>query len=177
VAPGAALVGGGSVVIRERFSAGKFWDDVVEWDCTLFQYIGELCRYLLSSPPHPRETQHRLRLCCGNGLRSDVWIGFQGRFQIPKIFEFYAATEANFSLYNSEGKPGAIGRIPPFLPTGLRSPRSDRISRPAIRSAIRRASACDVRSIRLAKRLAESSPIGWGRPSRGPGHGMAPAPA
>jgi fatty-acyl-CoA synthase len=115
VAPGAALIGGGSVVIKDRFSATKFWDDVVEWDCTLFQYIGELCRYLLLSPPHPRETDHRLRLCCGNGLRTDVWSRFQQRFQIPKILEFYAATEANFSLYNTEGKPGAIGRIPSFL--------------------------------------------------------------
>jgi fatty-acyl-CoA synthase len=115
VAPGATLIGGGSVVIRDRFSAGKFWDDVVEWNCTLFQYIGELCRYLLSSPSHPRETEHRLRLCCGNGLRSDVWTKLQQRFQIPRILEFYAATEGNLSLYNCEGKPGAIGRIPPFL--------------------------------------------------------------
>src|SRR5262249_11951134 len=59
--------------------------------------------------------QHQLRLCCGNGLRGDVWETFQRRFQIPQILEFYAATEANFSLYNCEGKPGAIGRIPPFL--------------------------------------------------------------
>ncbi len=40
---------------------------------------------------------------------------FQQRFRIPQILEFYAATEGNFSLYNAEGKPGAIGRIPPFL--------------------------------------------------------------
>ena len=46
-APGAMLVAGGSVVIREKFSARQFWSDVVRWDCTLFQYIGELCRYLL----------------------------------------------------------------------------------------------------------------------------------
>ena len=37
-----------------RFSAREFWDDVVRNDCTLFQYIGELCRYLVNSPPHPR---------------------------------------------------------------------------------------------------------------------------
>ena len=40
---------------------------------------------------------------------------FQARFAIPQILEFYAATEGNFSLYNVEGKPGAIGRIPPLL--------------------------------------------------------------
>jgi fatty-acyl-CoA synthase len=115
VATGAALVAGASVFIRERFSASRFWDDVVDRGCTLFEYIGELCRYLADAPPHPRERAHRLRLACGNGLRRDIWEAFQSRFAIPQILEFYAATEGSFSLYNAEGKPGAIGRIPSFL--------------------------------------------------------------
>jgi fatty-acyl-CoA synthase len=53
LATGSLLLKGGSVVIRERFSAREFWDDVVRWDCTLLQYIGEFCRYLVNSPPHP----------------------------------------------------------------------------------------------------------------------------
>ncbi|ABD05710.1 AMP-dependent synthetase and ligase [Rhodopseudomonas palustris HaA2] len=115
VAPGSLLMAGGSVVIAEKFSASRFWDDIARWDCTLFQYIGELCRYLLQAPPRARDTQHRLRLACGNGLRGDVWEAFQARFAIPRILEFYASTEGNFSLYNVEGRPGAIGRVPSFL--------------------------------------------------------------
>jgi fatty-acyl-CoA synthase len=115
VATGATLVGGGTVVVRERFSASGFWKDVVTERCTLFQYIGELCRYLVNSPKQPEETRHALRLACGNGLRGDVWPEFQARFHIPQVLEYYAATEGNFSLYNCEGKVGAIGRIPPFL--------------------------------------------------------------
>jgi fatty-acyl-CoA synthase len=115
VATGATLVGGGAVVLRERFSASGFWSDVVAERCTLFQYIGELCRYLLNSPRQSEETQHSLRLACGNGLRADVWPEFQRRFRIPHILEYYAATEGNFSLYNCEERVGAIGRIPPFL--------------------------------------------------------------
>ena len=115
VAVGSMLVKGGSVVIRARFSASRFWDDVVTSECTIFQYIGELCRYLVQSPPHPGERAHRLRLCCGNGMRGDVWERFQGRFGIPRILEFYAATEGSVSLYNCEGMPGAIGRVPAFL--------------------------------------------------------------
>jgi fatty-acyl-CoA synthase len=115
VATCAALVRGGSVVIREKFSAHVFWDDVVDWDCTLFQYIGELCRYLVNAPAGPREKDHRIRMCSGNGLRGDVWQKFQDRFAIPRILEFYAATEGNVSLYNVEGKVGAIGRVPSFL--------------------------------------------------------------
>jgi fatty-acyl-CoA synthase len=115
VAMGAPLVAGASVVIRRRFSASRFWDDVVDWDCTVFQYIGELCRYLVQRPLHSLETAHRIRLCCGNGLRPEVWDQFKRRFRIPQILEYYAATEANFSLYNCEGRPGAIGKIPGFL--------------------------------------------------------------
>ncbi len=115
VATGAVLVNGGSVVIREKFSAREFWDDVVRWECTLFQYIGELCRYLVNSPLHPQERAHRLRLACGNGLRPDVWPDFKSRFQIPEIIEFYGATEGNVSLFNFDGKEGAVGRIPWFL--------------------------------------------------------------
>ncbi|HEY2836697.1 MAG TPA: long-chain-acyl-CoA synthetase [Rhizomicrobium sp.] len=113
VASGAVLLKGGAVILREKFSARAFWDDVAESGATIFQYIGELCRYLLKAPGEPRT--HGLRLACGNGLSADVWDAFQTRFHIPKILEFYAATEGNFSLYNAEGKPGAIGRIPPFL--------------------------------------------------------------
>lgn len=115
VAAGATLVGGGAVVVRERFSAGRFWQDIREQGCTLFQYIGELCRYLLANPPTDLERGHGLRLACGNGLRAPVWTAFQSRFHIPQILEYYAATEGSFSLYNCEGRPGSIGRIPPFL--------------------------------------------------------------
>ena len=115
VANGALLVAGGSVAIRQNFSASQFWNDIVRYECTLFQYIGELCRYLLNTPENPLETQHQIRMCCGNGLRPDIWESFKDRFRIPRILEFYAATEGNVSLFNAEGKPGAIGRIPSYL--------------------------------------------------------------
>jgi fatty-acyl-CoA synthase len=115
VATGATLIGGGAIVLRERFSANDFWTDIASTDCTLFQYTGELCRFLLKHSPQPDETRHRLRLCCGNGLGGAIWHEFQNRFHIPRILEFYAATEGNLALYNCEGRVGSIGRIPPFL--------------------------------------------------------------
>ena len=115
VAAGAPLVAGATVVLRERFSASRFWQDVINERCTLFQYIGELCRYLLASPPQEDEHKHNIRLASGNGLREDVWIPFQKRFRISQILEYYASTEGNVSLYNCEGKPGSIGRVPPML--------------------------------------------------------------
>jgi fatty-acyl-CoA synthase len=112
---GVALLNGGSCVIREKFSAREFWADIVRHDCTIFCYIGELCRYLVNTPPGEYDTRHRIRLCFGNGLRPDVWIAFRDRFRIPEIREYYAATEGNCSIFNFDSAPGAVGRIPWFL--------------------------------------------------------------
>ena len=109
---GSALVAGGSVYIREKFSASRFWDEVSEQGCTRFQYIGELCRYLLNAPPHPKERAHAIRIACGNGLRPDIWEAFRSRFGIAHIREFYAATEGNAILFNFDDTVGSVGRVP-----------------------------------------------------------------
>ena len=114
-AVGAALLSGGAAVVRKRFSAARFWEDVAAEGCTLFVYIGELCRYLVNQPERPAERAHKLRLAFGNGLRPEVWERFQARFAIPDILEFYGATEGNVSLLNLDGKPGSIGRIAPYV--------------------------------------------------------------
>ncbi len=111
---GAVFTVGGSVVIRRKFSASAFWDDCDRYKPTLFQYIGELCRYLLNAPPHPKEATHKIRLAIGNGLRPEIWPEFQKRFAIKKIVEFYGATEGNIALLNFDGTLGAVGRIPNY---------------------------------------------------------------
>jgi fatty-acyl-CoA synthase len=115
VAVGAALLGGGAVVLKRRFSASQFWTDIVDNDCTMFVYIGEFCRYLVNQPEQPGETRHKLRLIFGNGLRPDVWAQMEQRFKIPMVLEFYGSTEGNVSVLNFDGKLGAIGRIPSYL--------------------------------------------------------------
>ena len=112
---GAALLNGGSVVLKRRFSASHFWGDIVAEGCTMFVYIGELCRYLVNQPPCEDETRHKLRLAFGNGLRPDIWPIVKQRFRIPEILEFYGATEGNVSLFNFDGREGAVGRAPRWL--------------------------------------------------------------
>jgi fatty-acyl-CoA synthase len=112
---GPALLNGGRLVLRKRFSASSFWPDVKASGATLFVYIGELCRYLVNCPETADERGHKLRLAFGNGLRPDVWTDFQRRFAVPNILEFYGSTEGNVSLFNFDGKPGAIGRVPGFV--------------------------------------------------------------
>ena len=112
---GPAFTAGGSLVIRRKFSVTEFWNDIYRYKPTLFQYIGELCRYLLNAPVGPHETDHNIRAITGNGLRPEIWPAFQKRFAIPKIIEFYGATEGNVSMLNYDGKVGAVGRLPWYM--------------------------------------------------------------
>ena len=62
------------------------------------QYIGEICRYLLSAPETPEEKKHNIKIMFGNGLRPQIWQQFTDRFAIPRIGEFYGATEGNSNV-------------------------------------------------------------------------------
>ena len=108
---GSILSVGGSAFIAERFSTSRFWDEVVDHGCTIFQYVGELCRYLVNAPRHPKEAMHRIRLCTGNGLRPDIWREFSDRFKIKHILEYYAATEGNVAIFNFDSRLGSVGKI------------------------------------------------------------------
>jgi fatty-acyl-CoA synthase len=79
LAPLGVLVNGGAAIIRRRFSAKEFWAEIVRFECTLFFYIGELCRYLVNSPPGPDDRRHAIRLICGNGLAT----GYLARLHRP----------------------------------------------------------------------------------------------
>jgi fatty-acyl-CoA synthase len=112
---GAALLNGGSVFLRRKFSATHFWGEAVDEGCTMFVYIGELCRYLVNQPPGDDEARHKIRMAFGNGLRPDIWPTMKQRFRIPEILEFYGSTEGNVSMFNFDGREGAIGRAPKWL--------------------------------------------------------------
>ncbi len=134
---GAALLNGGVFIIRKKFSASQFWPEVIAAQATHFVYIGELCRYLVNQPESPQEREHKLKMAFGNGMRGDVWDDFQRRFRIPRILEFYGSTEGNASIFNFDGKPGAIGRIPRLLRNrmNLRLVRFDQDTQEPIRGS------------------------------------------
>ena len=100
------------MAIRQSFSASAFWEDVHRYQATALLYIGELCRYLVNSPPHPKEAPNPIRVAVGNGLRPDIWPRFKARFGIEDVREFYGATEAPGFIANISGREGSVGRVP-----------------------------------------------------------------
>ncbi len=114
-AVGIVFLSGGAMILKRKFSLNEFWNDIHRYDATMFAYIGELCRWLLNAPPGPHERDHHIRVITGNGLRPEIWKRFQDRFAIPRIVEFYGATEGNVAMLNYDGTVGAVGRVPDYL--------------------------------------------------------------
>ncbi len=121
---GSALVNGTTVVLRKKFSATNFWRECIEFNCTTFMYVGELCRFLVNQPPTDLDRKHKVRLAIGNGLRKNVWHEFDKRFGV-RCVEFYASSEGNCTLVNLVSKTGACGFLPllnrfyPIVPVQL----------------------------------------------------------
>uniref|UniRef100_A0A3Q3XLK3 Long-chain-fatty-acid--CoA ligase n=1 Tax=Mola mola TaxID=94237 RepID=A0A3Q3XLK3_MOLML len=101
---------GATCVLKKKFSASQFWSDCRKHDVTIFQYIGELCRYLCNHSKTELDKVHKVRMGIGNGLRKDVWQEFQNRFGNIKMCEVYGSTEGNLCFMNHIGKLGTVGR-------------------------------------------------------------------
>ncbi|KAM6976088.1 long-chain fatty acid transport protein 6 [Tautogolabrus adspersus] len=101
---------GATCILKKKFSASHFWSDCRKHNVTVFQYIGELCRYLCNQPQSDRDKDHKVVMGVGNGLRPDVWREFHSRFGNIKMCEVYGSTEGNLCFMNHIGKIGTVGR-------------------------------------------------------------------
>ncbi|XP_038207616.1 long-chain fatty acid transport protein 4-like isoform X1 [Zerene cesonia] len=113
---GQAFIFGCTVALRTKFSASSYFPDCIKYKATAAHYIGEMCRYILATPPAATDRQHTVRTVYGNGMRPTVWNDFVERFGIKKVVEFYGATEGNANIVNIDNKPGAIGFISRIIP-------------------------------------------------------------
>jgi fatty-acyl-CoA synthase len=110
---GAAISVGAAVVLRGRFSASRFWQDVREHGVTAMQYLGEIARYVATRPAAATDRKHGLRAMIGAGMQVDVWKQFRDRFGVGSIIECYGSSEGVCSLINLDGPIGSVGRPPP----------------------------------------------------------------
>eukprot|EP00405_Crypthecodinium_cohnii_P018707 CAMPEP_0206475058 /NCGR_PEP_ID=MMETSP0324_2-20121206/33853_1 /ASSEMBLY_ACC=CAM_ASM_000836 /TAXON_ID=2866 /ORGANISM="Crypthecodinium cohnii, Strain Seligo" /LENGTH=632 /DNA_ID=CAMNT_0053950343 /DNA_START=41 /DNA_END=1939 /DNA_ORIENTATION=+ len=113
------ILTGATLVLSKKFSNTRFWSDIMEYQCTAFQYIGELGRYLVNyarENPDVKKLKHKVKVAVGNGMRPEVWDEFQDGFKIELVVEFYGATEGNGALMNfcereDLASRGAVGRM------------------------------------------------------------------
>lgn len=105
----AALISFSRIVIKEKFSARNFVNDVNKYNITCFPYVGEVCRYILKQFEIDKVKFNNKVRCVGNGLSNDLWLKFKKQLNISRIAEFYALSEGNLAFINSLNKDKTIG--------------------------------------------------------------------
>lgn len=106
-----ALYSGAKMVLAERFSAGQFWEEVAQYGCTEFNYIGSILSILLKADPRPDDRDNPLRVLVGAGATREVYQAFERRFGVSLI-EGYGMSEIGLPLMSRPGarKPGTCGK-------------------------------------------------------------------
>lgn len=106
---GPTVIAACSTVLRRRFSASNFLNDMREENCNTFIYIGEMCRYLMNTPNRDDDVRNPIQKCAGNGMRPDIWLKFKQRFAIEGLHELYGASDGNIVFINAFNKDCSIG--------------------------------------------------------------------
>jgi carnitine-CoA ligase len=109
-----ALLSGAKMVLKERFSASQFWDDIKRYKCTEFNYIGGILPILYKADPRPDDADNPLRIMVGGGAPMDLFDAFESRFGVT-LLEGYGMSEIGIPLMNTlkERIPGTCGKPRP----------------------------------------------------------------
>ncbi len=105
-----SLAVGATVVLRRKFSASRFLNDVRHYKCTYFTYVGRTIAYVLAQPPTEHDRSHHLRLGFGTEASSHDRQRFLERFTCPLV-EGYGSSESVVVIMRTPDTPtNALGR-------------------------------------------------------------------
>ncbi len=107
-----ALRVGATIVLRRKFSASEFIDDVRAHGCTYFSSIGRVLNYILATPRRPDDADNPLKLVLGPESSSADMVAFKERFGCP-VFAGYGSSENAIVLLPApKSARGALGVAP-----------------------------------------------------------------
>jgi fatty-acyl-CoA synthase len=116
---------GGTLAMRERFSAKNFVPDVFRYGVTYWNYVGEPVHYILDAIERQyggdeeriraevtEDPRNRLRFALGNGAAPPDIDRFARWLGLEDMFELYGSTEAAISTFRKRSDPrGSVGEI------------------------------------------------------------------
>ena len=110
-----ALLTGGRMILRERFSLSQFWPDVRRHGVSVTVSVGGMCHMLYARERRADDADNPLRMIYAVPRPHDVDEAFKSRFGL-ELTEGYGSTEANIVTYTRTGEAtpkGSCGRAAP----------------------------------------------------------------
>ena len=111
-----ALSSGRPYILRERFSASRFFDEIRQYDATIFNYIGGMLTMLMKQPARADDADNPARATFGGAASREIWQDFEKRFGVTIVEGFGLTESGGVCLCNPPGKikVGSIGRPVPY---------------------------------------------------------------
>ena len=104
-----AMAAGATLVVVDRFSASRFWSQVIESQATVVNFIGMMMPVLAKQSPASTDRQHRVRLFYGSPAFSPEFLqSFQERFGTDIIVGF-GMTETCYGTIEEIGQSRRAG--------------------------------------------------------------------
>jgi crotonobetaine/carnitine-CoA ligase len=109
----ATLIAGCAAIVRRRFSAGAWLDDVRRHGATVTNCLGALSAFVIAQPPTPHDRDHRLRVVGNAPNAPEHDAAFRERFGVRDVTSGFGMTEVNIPVWGRLGEslPGAAGRV------------------------------------------------------------------
>jgi acyl-CoA synthetase (AMP-forming)/AMP-acid ligase II len=86
------MLTGNCMIVPERFSPSRWWDEIAETRATVIHYLGVVPPLLLGLPHAANERTHSVRFGLGAGVEPQLHAGFEARFGVPLV-EIWGMTE------------------------------------------------------------------------------------
>ena len=90
------------LIVPERFSATRWWKDVVATRATIIHYLGVVPPILLNQPITPEERQHTVKFGFGAGVDPELHDAFEKRFGFPLIEGWGMTETGRVTMVNHE---------------------------------------------------------------------------
>jgi carnitine-CoA ligase len=125
-----ALVVGARFVLREKFSASRWIDQIRDCGATVTNFVGVMMDWTWKQPPRPDDADNRLRCVFAAPTASSILAGFRERFGIEAFVENFGLTETSMPIlcpYGEERPAGAAGLlVDEYFDIRLVDPETDR---------------------------------------------------
>ena len=93
-----ALTSEASLIVVERFSASKFWDQIRQYKATVFNFIGAMLTILSKQPESERDRDHHVRAAYGSPALDKKFQGYMEKRYGITFVSGYGLTECGLCL-------------------------------------------------------------------------------
>lgn len=105
-----AFNAGCRLVLRRKFSASSFLDDIRAHGCTYFNTVGRAIAHINATPPTSHDRDHQLKWVLGPETSEADKAAFTARFGVP-IFDGYGSSENAIILLPAPARPDRPGPL------------------------------------------------------------------